>query len=55
MSAQQASELLQVIEDRYQVNSAIIATQVPIAKWHQLIRNPLIADALLDRLVNNRH
>lgn len=55
MSARQASELLEVIEDRYQVNSTIIASQVPIAEWHQLISNPTIADALLDRLVHNSH
>lgn len=55
MSARQASELLEVIEDRYQVNSTIIASQVPIKEWHQLISNPTIADALLDRLVHNSH
>ena len=55
MNARQASELLEVIEDRYQVNSTIIASQVPIKEWHQLINNPTIADALLDRLVHNSH
>lgn len=55
MNARQASELLEVIEDRYQVNSTIIASQVPIKEWHQLISNPTIADALLDRLIHNSH
>ncbi len=55
MNARQASELLEVIEDRYQVNSTIIASQVPIKEWHQLISNPTIADALLDRLIHNSY
>lgn len=55
MNARQASELLEVIEDRYQVNSTIIASQVPVKEWHQLISNPTIADALLDRLIHNSH
>lgn len=55
MNARQASELLEVIEDRYQVNSTIIASQVPVKEWHQLISNPTIADALLDRLIHNSY
>jgi DNA replication protein DnaC len=55
MNARQASELLEVIEDRYQVNSTIIASQVPVKEWYQLISNPTIADALLDRLIHNSH
>ncbi len=55
MNARQASELLEIIEDRYQVNSTIIASQVPVKGWHQLISNPTIADALLDRLIHNSY
>ncbi|WP_046007347.1 IS21-like element helper ATPase IstB [Pseudoalteromonas rubra] len=55
LSQEQAKELLEVMEDRYQVSSTIIASQVPVANWHSLINNPTIADALLDRLVHNGH
>ena len=55
MNARQASELLEVIEDRYQVNSTIVASQVPVKEWYQLISNPTIADALLDRLIHNSY
>lgn len=53
MSSRQASELLEVIEDRYQISSTIIASQVPVEDWHQLLPNPTVADALLDRLIHN--
>jgi DNA replication protein DnaC len=53
LSSRQASELLEVIEDRYQVSSTIIGSQVPVEDWHQLISNPTVADALLDRLIHN--
>ena len=53
LSAKQASDLLEVMEDRYQLSSTIIASQIPIEEWHQLIPNPTIADALLDRLIHN--
>ncbi|MFT7008197.1 MAG: DNA replication protein DnaC [Colwellia sp.] len=33
----------------------IIASQVPVKEWHQLISNPTIADALLDRLIHNSY
>lgn len=49
----QARELLEVMEDRYQLSSTIIASQIPIESWHQMISNPTVADALLDRLVHN--
>jgi len=53
LTARQAGELLEVMEDRYQLSSTIIASQVPIENWHQMLTNPTVADALLDRLVHN--
>ena len=53
LNQDQARELLEVMEDRYQVSSTIIASQVPVVNWHSLLNNPTIADALLDRLVHN--
>lgn len=47
--------LLEIIEDRYNIRSTIIATQVPIEKWHEVIHDLTIADAILDRLVHNAH
>lgn len=55
LTEKQSSDLLEVMEDRYQLSSTIIASQVPISEWHELILNPTIADSLLDRLVHNGH
>ncbi len=48
-------DLLEVIEDRYELCSTIITSQLPIDLWHDSIGDPTIADAILDRLVHNAH
>jgi DNA replication protein DnaC len=47
--------LLQILEDRYGKKSIIIASQLPIAKWHEAINEPTLADAIMDRLMANAH
>lgn len=42
--------ILQILEDRYKLSSTIIASQLPLNKWHAYIDEPTIADAILDRL-----
>ncbi|MFH1123065.1 MAG: IS21-like element helper ATPase IstB [Pseudomonadota bacterium] len=48
-------DLLEVIEDRHGSASTIITSQLPVEHWHEVIGDPTIADALLDRLVHNAH
>jgi DNA replication protein DnaC len=48
-------DLLEVIEDRHGLSSTIVATQLPIESWHDNIRDPTIADAILDRLIHNAY
>jgi DNA replication protein DnaC len=55
MSAQERRDLLEVIEDRHGLASTIVAAQLPIESWHDNIRDPTIADAILDRLVHNAY
>ncbi|MFC1478938.1 IS21-like element helper ATPase IstB [Candidatus Margulisiibacteriota bacterium] len=55
LTEHQSRDLLEVIEDRYNVRSTILTTQFPIDKWHELVGDPTIADAILDRLVHNAH
>ena len=55
MNAAERRDLLEVIEDRHSLSSTIIATQLPIENWHDNIRDPTIADAILDRLIHNAH
>jgi DNA replication protein DnaC len=51
----QVSDLLDVIEDRYEQRSTIIVSQLPVSEWYSLMDNPTVADALLDRVVHNAH
>lgn len=55
LTGEQRRDLLEVIDDRHQRGSTIITSQVPIDQWHQVIGDPTIADAVLDRLVHNAH
>lgn len=47
--------LLQLLEDRYGRKSIVVTSQLPVAKWHDYIDEPTIADAILDRLTANAH
>ncbi len=48
-------DFLEVMEDRHGVRSTVITSQYPVAKWHELIGEPTLADAILDRIVHNAH
>jgi DNA replication protein DnaC len=48
-------QFLEVLEDRHGSKSTIIASQLPVASWHEVIGEPTVADAILDRLVHNAH
>lgn len=48
-------DILEVIEDRYKVRSTIMASQIPVEKWHDVVASPTIADAILDRIVHNSY
>ncbi len=48
-------DLLEIMEDRHNRTSTIITSQLPISKWHDVIGEPTIADAILDRVVHNAH
>ena len=47
--------LLELLEDRYGQASTLIASQFPVKSWYDIIANPTIADAILDRLIHNSH
>jgi DNA replication protein DnaC len=48
-------DFLEICEDRYQTRSTILTSQLPVAKWHEQIGDPTLADSILDRLVHNAH
>lgn len=47
--------LLEILEDRIGRKSSIIVSQIPTNKWHQVIGDPTIADAICDRIIHNSH
>ena len=53
LTPDQAADLLEVIEDRAGLRATIITSQLPVAMWHQAIADPTIADAALDRILDN--
>jgi DNA replication protein DnaC len=48
-------DFLEIMEDRHQVRSTIISSQLPIDLWHDVIGDPTLADAICDRIVHNAH
>ena len=55
LTSAQGRDLLEIVDDRHGRASTIITSQVPVAHWHELIADPTIADAILDRLVHTAH
>ena len=53
--AQSRAILMEIIEDRHGKGSTIITSQVPVVKWHEVIGEQTIADAIIDRLIHNAH
>ncbi len=48
-------ELLEILEDRHELKSTLVVSQLPRDQWHDLLGHPVLADAILDRLVHNAH
>jgi len=46
---------MEIVEERYGRRSTIIASQLPVETWHEVIGEPTFADAILDRLVHNAY
>ena len=55
LSSEQARDLLEILEDRFDTSSTIVTSQAPVDCWHDMIGNPTLADAILDRLVHNAY
>jgi len=48
-------DLLEVIEDRAQRRSTLVASQLPVEKWHAAMADPTLAEAVLDRVLQAAH
>jgi DNA replication protein DnaC len=54
-TAEQRRDMLEILDERYGRHSTLVAAQVPVGQWHEVIADPTLADAILDRLVHNAH
>ncbi|MGC9986806.1 MAG: IS21-like element helper ATPase IstB [Polyangia bacterium] len=52
---QERRDLLEILEDRYGQRSTIMTSQLPTQTWHEHLADQTLADAILDRLLNNAH
>jgi DNA replication protein DnaC len=55
MSDQNRRDLLEIMDDRYNLRSTIIISQLKVVHWHDALDDPTLADAILDRVVHNSY
>jgi DNA replication protein DnaC len=55
MSDPERRDILEICEDRYNLRSTLLTSQLPVANWHSQIGDPTLADSILDRLVHNAY
>ena len=55
LDQQSRTILMEIIEDRHGKRSTIFTSQVPVNKWHEVIGEQTIADAILDRIIHDAH
>ena len=55
LSAENRRDLLEITEDRYGIRSTVITSQLPVENWHDIVGDPTLADAILDRLVHSSY
>jgi DNA replication protein DnaC len=55
LGPEQRRDLLEIVEERYGRGATMITSQIPVDRWHDIIGDPTLADAILDRLVHNAH
>lgn len=55
LDAKERPILLEIIEDRHERKSTIITSQYPSSNWNDMVGDPTIADAILDRIIHTAH
>ncbi len=55
LGPEQRRDLLEIVEDRYDTGSLLMTSQLPIERWYEIIGDPTLADAILDRVVHNAY
>lgn len=55
LTESQTQDLLEIVDDRYKRTSTILASQIPVADWHERFAAPTLSDAIMDRVVHNAY
>ena len=55
LTSSERRDLLEILEDRHGRGSTSVTSQLPVEHWHEVIGDPTLADAILDRIVHNAH
>jgi|TARA_Y100000310_G_C20668761_1_gene809094 DNA replication protein DnaC len=55
LTAEQRRDILEVLEDRHGTRSTIVTSQLPVDKWHAMVGDATLADAIMDRLVHGAY
>ena len=55
LTAEQRRDMLEIVDDRYEKGSLLVTSQIPVTRWHELVGDPTIGDAILDRVVHRAH
>ena len=55
LGPEQRHDMLEIVEDRYGRGATLITSQIPVDRWHALIGDSTLADAILDRVIHNAH
>jgi len=55
LTDEQRHDLLEILEDRHGLRSTVVAAQLPVDNWHEIIGDPTLADAIMDRLIHNAY
>ena len=55
LSQSQRRDLMEIVEDRHGRGSTLITSQLPVATWHEVIGEPTLGDAILDRIVHTAY
>src|SRR5439155_8030985 len=55
LNAEQRRDLLEIVDDRYDRGSLLITSQLPVNRWHEVIGDPTLADAILDLIIHRAH
>jgi DNA replication protein DnaC len=55
LNAEQRRDLLEIVDDGEGKGSLLMTSQVPIGRWHEIIGDPTLGDAILDRVIHRAH